>query len=237
MNNMYDGTATWNPFKGCGFDCVYCKPSFQRQSKRWGKNNCEKCYKYEPHFHPERLDRIPSADIIFVGGSSDISFCSTENIMKIIDAIKDHNPRKDKTYYFQSKNPVTFKRFMNYLPDNCVLLTTLETDKHFFTGGRNYSDYSEAPTPLKRVIEFSPLDYPRKVVTVEPVMEFSTNFDTVIEGINPEYVWLGYNTKPGQVQLPEPSEQDVKKLISDLNEADIEVRGKDLRGIDMGALL
>ena len=33
-SNMYAEAKTWNPFKGCAFDCVYCVPSFQRQAKR-----------------------------------------------------------------------------------------------------------------------------------------------------------------------------------------------------------
>jgi hypothetical protein len=33
-SNMYADAKTWNPFKGCRFDCTYCVPSFQRQAKR-----------------------------------------------------------------------------------------------------------------------------------------------------------------------------------------------------------
>jgi len=63
-SRMYEGVKTWNPFIGCRFNCVYCKPSFQRQAKR-RKKWCELCYCYEPHFHPERLDRVPNARTIF----------------------------------------------------------------------------------------------------------------------------------------------------------------------------
>ena len=48
--NMYAQAKTWNPFKGCEFDCIYCTPSFQRQSKRQ-KNLCGDCYAYSPHCH------------------------------------------------------------------------------------------------------------------------------------------------------------------------------------------
>ncbi len=46
-SNMYAGAKTWNPFKGCQFDCTYCVPSFQRQAKRQ-LHNCQKCYGYTP---------------------------------------------------------------------------------------------------------------------------------------------------------------------------------------------
>ena len=42
-SNMYADAKTWNPFKGCHFDCTYCVPSFQLQAKR-RKNECIKCY-------------------------------------------------------------------------------------------------------------------------------------------------------------------------------------------------
>ena len=242
---MYDNTATWNPFKGCNFNCIYCKPSFQQQSKRWGKNNCKKCYNYEPHFHPERLDRIPSADIIFVCGSGDISFATDEQVDQIIKAIKDHNPRKDKTYYFQSKNPKTFKRFKDKLPDNCVLITTIETDKDEFQKYSEENDYflynykehvSKAPLPRKRLADFWEIEYPRKVITIEPIMRFSYNFSAEIKVNKPEYVWIGFNTRPEQVDIPEPSEDQVKRLIKDLMDAGIEVKGKDLRSINLESM-
>jgi len=234
MSNMYDNTKTWNPFKGCQFDCVYCIPSFQRQSKRWGKNNCWACYHFVPHFHPERLDRIPSADIIFVAGSGDISFCPTEQVMLIINAIKEHNKRcPGKIYYFQSKIPATFERFKNELPDNCYLLTTLETDMIYFTDGSKYMDYTAAGNPLIRMFDFQSINYPRKIVTIEPVMEFSKEFARKIIAINPEYVWIGFNTQSGQIRLPEPSLDDVESLIEQLKDAGIEVKGKDLRGLEI----
>ncbi len=72
--NMYKAAKTWNPFKGCQFDCTYCRPSFQLQSKRQ-MHLCRKCYNYEPHCHEDRLTKIPSASIVFVCGNADISFC------------------------------------------------------------------------------------------------------------------------------------------------------------------
>ena len=57
---MYESSLKqWNPFMGCGFDCVYCEASFKRQAKRQ-KNRCVDCYNYIPHIHTERLtDYLP----------------------------------------------------------------------------------------------------------------------------------------------------------------------------------
>ncbi|MEE4259670.1 MAG: hypothetical protein V2I62_07925 [Bacteroidales bacterium] len=78
------------------------------------------------------------------------------------------------------------------------------------------------------------MNYPRKVVTIEPVMDFDLDvFTNWITNIAPEYVWLGFNSKPDQVQLPEPSDWKLIALTQALKEAGIQVNGKDLRGLDI----
>ena len=144
-SNMYAEAKTWNPFKGCFFDCSYCEPTFKQQSKRQ-KQRCMECYRYVPHYHKERLDRIPSSKIIFVAGNADISFCSPQFVREIIKAIERHNRRCPyKTYYFQSKRPEYFEQFLAEFPDNVVLLTTLETNRD-----AGYEVVSKAPKPSER---------------------------------------------------------------------------------------
>ena len=225
--NMYANAKTWNPFKGCHFDCVYCVPSFQRQSKRQ-KHLCQDCYTYSPHCHEDRLDKIPSARIIFVCGNADISFCPEEFARRIVARIVEHNLRAPaKTYYLQSKRPAYFEPLLGQLPPNVILLTTLETNRD---GG--YDLVSKAPPPSERYHQFKNLDYARKVVTIEPVLDFDVPvFGSWIENIRPEYVWLGFNSKPESVKLPEPGEDKVQKLANQLRAASIEIRGKTLRGV------
>ena len=189
-SNMYAEAQTWNPFKGCRFDCVYCRPSFQRQSKRQ-KQLCLDCYNYVPHCHEHRLSKIPSARIIFVCGNADISFCPPPFVQKIIDRIKEHNTRSPhKTYYFQSKKPACFEPFVSEFPNNVILLTTLETNRD-----SGYAAFSKAPVPSERYRQFKSLDYARKVVTIEPVMDFDIDtFFGWIRELRPEYVWLGLNS-------------------------------------------
>lgn len=224
-NRMYDKVKTWNPFKGCLFDCSYCKPSFQLQAKRQ-KNNCTDCYKYVPHYHPERLEKIPSAETIFVCGNSDLSFCRPDFTRQIIEAVKKHNQRRpDKTYYFQSKRPEYFQPFLSGLPDNTIILTTLETNRD-----DGYRQISKAPLPSVRYEQFKALDYPRKVVTIEPVLDFDLEiFADWIKSINPEYVWIGYNSRPKQVRMPEPNKKKLSAFISELGKNNMTVKGKDLR--------
>ena len=220
---MYSETKTWNPFVGCHHNCIYCKPSFQAQLKRWAKKNCQKCYNFIPHLQPERLNKIPSAKIIFVCGDGDIAFCPEDYVFNIIEKIKEHNRRcPHKTYYFQSKRPECFEPFLEEFPENVILLTTLETNRD-----EGYEKISKAPKPSERFKQFLKLDYPRKVVTVEPVMDFDLEvFVDWIEQINPEYVWFGFNSRPKQVKLPEPSPEKARKFVDRLKSLDIEVREK-----------
>lgn len=228
-SNMYADTKTWSPFKGCRFHCVYCVPSFQLQSKR-RKPYCGECYNYEPHCHEERLTKIPSAPIIFVCGGADISFCPPQFTRRIIEAVAKHKPRKDKTFYFQSKRPAYFEQFLSLFPPNVVLLTTLETNID-----EGYKAISKAPLPTVRYRQFKDLDYPRKVVTIEPVMDFDEDvFPKWIVALKPEYVWLGLNSKPEALELPEPSPKKLRKLVKMLVRNGIEIRAKELRGLDLG---
>ena len=226
-SNMYARAKTWSPFKGCKFDCVYCKWSFQKQAKRQ-KRLCQDCYSYTPHCHEERLAKIPNKPIIFVCGNADISFCPPAFTRRIIERIVEHTRRRPhKTYYLQSKRPAYFKRFLDDLPGNVILLTTLETNRD-----KGYRKISKAPPPSVRYAQFKALDYPRKVVTIEPVLDFDLRtFTAWIRRIRPEYVWLGFNSRPESVTLPEPPEEKVQRLADRLMEAGIEVRGKTLRGV------
>ena len=176
-NRMYTDVETWNPFKGCLFDCIYCKPSFQAQAKRQ-KQNCMDCYNYTPHYHPERLERMPSAETVFVCGNGDISFCSKEYTESIIQSVR-HFPKR--TFYFQSKRPECFKPFLNQFPSNVILVTTLETNKD-----EGYSAISKAQPPSKRFEQFKGLDYARKIVTIEPMADFDLDiFTSWIKALHP----------------------------------------------------
>jgi len=236
---MYAKTKTYNPFLGCGYDCVYCKPSFQATVAAFARmsgRNCADCLAYRPHEHPERLGKIPSAPIIFVFGDGDITFARPEFVRAAIQKIKGHLERGGgawrrtfhKTFYFQSKNPACFGQYLDDLrpiEDHVVLVTTLETNLD-----DGYEKISKAPTPTTRCEDFYALPWKRKIVTIEPVMDFDLEaFVNRVRLINPEAVYLGYNSRPTKVQLPEPSREKFWQLHDALAEF-TEVRLKDTRG-------
>jgi len=188
-----------------------------------------KCYKYEPHCHPERLNDIPSAKIVFVAGNADVSFCDTRYLRRIVEAIRNDSGRTEKTFYLQSKKPACLKPVLKSLPKNVVLVTTLETNRDM-----GYSKISQAPVPSVRYRQFLRLKYPRKAVTIEPLLDFDPEeFAEWIIRIKPEYVWLGFNSRTKEVKLPEPSAEKLHQFVSILNKHGIRIKGKDLRGIKL----
>lgn len=225
-SRMYADTETWNPFKGCEFECSYCVPSFQRQAKRQ-KHNCDQCYRYVPHTHPERLTKIPKAKTVFVCGNGDISYCEPEFFVKIINAICKSD--SGQTFYLQTKKPAFLKPFLKLLPQNVILVTTLETNRD-----DGYAKVSKAPVPSKRFKQFLGLKYPRKIVTIEPIMDFDVDvFSDWIVKIAPEYVWMGLNSQETAVKLPEPSPEKLYQFSEILLQHGIPVRGKHLRNIEL----
>src|SRR3989339_1140300 len=227
-SNMYKNVKTYNPAVGCNFECFYCKPSFQQQIKRVsGIIDCKRCYTFKPHEHPERLDKIPSADTVFMFGTGDISFYRQKYVKQVINSVhEDLKKHEDRLFYFQSKNPACFQQYLaNFPKDNTVLLTTLETNRD-----AGYERISKAPVPSRRYADFKALDWCRKIVTIEPIMEFDHDvFLRWIVDLKPEAVWIGYNSREKQVKLPEPSLEKTNKFIAELRRKGIEVREKAIR--------
>ena len=212
--NMYqDAIFRWNVMVGCLHNCIYCKRSFQAQMKRQ-LHNCKDCYDFKPHFHEERLNinfnlkkyETKGDQFIWVASSSDICFIKFEWMDKILKRVKKF---PNRTFFFQTKNPIIFKWFR--FPSNCLLGITLESDWYI-----KYNEISKAPSLLKRFIDFSDVKCNnKKVVTIEPILSFDlSNFIYVIKHINPERVYIGYDTK--NCGLPEPPLSKTLELIEEL---------------------
>jgi hypothetical protein len=208
---MSKDTKSWNPFVGCKFDCEYCKDSYKKLL-RWNGRllHCPKCITYEPHTHPERLDRLPSDRVIFVLSNGDISFCDPAFLDQVIDVMRKDR-RSNRVFLLQSKDPACFTDLLGGLPQNVVLMTTVETNRD-----SQYSWVSKAPLPSQRFQDFLKLDWDRKALVMEPILDFDLN--VILDWakkLNPEAVFIGFESKR-KCKLTEPSDFKVLNLHKEL---------------------
>ena len=210
---------TCNPIVGCYHGCVYC---WARKLAKRLRKVCEDCYNFIPHTHIERLykdfkkgvfKRTPSDAIIFLCDMSDLfgSWVSDDIIMEVLSFIK-YNPQT--TFFLETKNPARMLDFIDEIPKNTIVSTTIETNQYPIEG------ISNAPSPIERAIAFILMDHPHKHVSIEPIIDF--DMDTLIKwikDIRPERVSMGYDNygilkKNG---IPEPSKEKYFKLKAELN--------------------
>ncbi len=119
---------SWNPIVGCLHHrsiCAVGDACYARRIAKRFKHRCEKCYKFIPHMHEERLKDpylLKKPSKIFVGSMTDMfsSFIPNEWIEAVIKVAED-NPQH--IFQFLTKNPARYKEFS--FPKNCWLGTTV----------------------------------------------------------------------------------------------------------------
>jgi organic radical activating enzyme len=185
-------THTWNVIKGkCPHNCEYC------YMKRFPQKDI--------HFdETEFKTDLGSGNLIFIGSSNDMW---ADNISVVwIDKILEHIEKyPGNTYLFQSKNPKRFLEFGSRLmKTNIILGTTIETNRNNkFTGGQE---------AVARAESMCRLESSRKMVTIEPIMEFDLDeLLALIKKANPEFLNIGADSK--NHHLPEPSKEKILRLI------------------------
>jgi protein gp37 len=118
---------TWNPVVGCTFACSYCYA--RRQVKRQ-KQNCQQCYDFTPHLHPERLNqplhrKKPTG--IFLGSMCDLYDPNVPQewrdlIWQVCDLTPQHR------YFMLTKQPQNVTDAPR-IPRNVMLGVSAEGDK------------------------------------------------------------------------------------------------------------
>lgn len=210
--NMYPWvTHTWNPIKGeCPNDCSYC------YMKKWG--NVQK-----PMHLVEKELRVDlqKAEFVFVGSSTDMLLATEEMITPVLTKCLVN---KNIKYLFQTKVPAKFNDWLNVFNQlDCVLACTIESDLD------TNPLVSKAPLKATRYDDFFSIDYPHKMVSIEPVMDFNpTYFLRMIDWINPDFVSIGANTN-SKVKLPEPSPEKLRDFIEKLSGITEVVQKKNLK--------
>jgi len=170
--------------------------------KRWGK------------LKPVRLDEkelkcdLGFDKFIFVGSSTDIFANNIPNDW--IDEVLFHCNSYMNHYLFQTKNVEKFLHFANSIENEDVICTTLETN-------RSYPEIMmNSPSIESRVNAMSKINWIRKFITIEPIMDFDLiPFVELIKRCEPEQVNIGADS--GGHKLQEPSKDKILMLIDELN--------------------
>lgn len=204
-------------FRGCDYSCSYC--AFRTSLRR---SSCEKCREFEPHAHLEVLNKRPpettKGQFITIGLTGDISCASDTTIQAIIHYCwlwPKH------TFLIQSKNPALFLEYK--FPENVILGTTIESDIV-------HQGISKAPGTRSRFDAMIRVKDCRKMVTIEPIMDFTiSGLLPWIRIIDPEFIYVGYDSRPDKNRLPEPSLERTQLFIKKMRDEGFDVREKLIR--------
>jgi len=245
MTKMFDvkgkRVPTWNPITGCHHGCIYCwaRPLSRRlQTQRVRKY---KFCGFAPQLHEHELKRrFKANELYFVSDMGDMfgDWVPDEWILKVIDVVR-RNP--DTEFLFLTKNPKRYFEYVRTFPSNVILGATIETDE--YPNWHNYTRYltprliigpidapprpmTHAPAPYKRIQAMMDIKRHRKMVSIEPIIDFSDEFPSLIERIEPEFVYVGYDNYDHH--LPEPTLEKTERFIEKLRKF-TDIRIKTLR--------
>ena len=204
-------TKTWNPVTGCLHYCRYCWARRLALTKL--KNTKKYRNGFSPQIHENEFRKRFNGDFVFVSDMGDLfgDWVPEEWILKVIEHIKKF---PDTDFLFLTKNPKRYHEFIDYFPENAILGATIETNRDDLYREHNIS---RAPLPSERYKAMKALDWPKKFVSIEPILDFDLNeFATWIREIRPIMVYVGYDNYNNK--LPEPRLEKTLRLIKELSE-------------------
>lgn len=202
-------TTTWNPLGGeCKHRCGYCWA--KKLTEQYGMQK----YLGEPSLTNKDIYRtFKAADFVFTCDMTDLfgQWVPSEMIQAVLDIIQV-SPAK---FLLLTKNPARYLDFK--LPPNTVAGVTIESD---------INSSGSAPDQMSRITAMRSLKH-SKMVSIEPIMDFSENFPYKVVSMKPDFVAIGYDNYNNG--LPEPSLDRVRDLIAVLEEWKIKVYQKTMR--------
>ncbi len=219
---MYDGWHRWNPIGGCLHNCFYCymKP----MSKRCGVDMTTPTGLRKEYLN----DNLGTGRKIFVCSSGDMwgEWVKSDDIQKVLEHCRKY---PDNEYMFLTKNPRRYNPFLKAggeFPAQSIFGVTIETDLERLAKPLKAQ---MTPTVINRLnwTEKIREDFWSKVklmISIEPVIKFSKDFYNRIFDAGPDIVYIGRDT--GHNNLPEPTDDELRWLVTELREAGMTVHLK-----------
>jgi DNA repair photolyase len=211
-------TGTWNPISGCLFNCVYC----------WARDlaltKLKNTHRYSKGFTPslnesEFSSRFSNGDLVFVSDMGDMfgEFIPENWVKQVLDHIRQF-PEAD--FLFMTKNPKRYLDLLPFIPKNAILGATIETTNDEIV---KTDKVSAAPLPTERYQAMRELEWNRKIVSIEPILDFDLpTFTKWIEDINPFIVYVGYDNYTHK--LREPTLEQTTKLLNLLSDTSLVIK-------------
>jgi len=192
-----------SPYPGCLHGCPWCYAA--AMTKRWWETwKVDKDFK--PTWKPERLPQLAKvkAGVVFVNGMGDLfgAWVPDDRLMAVVQQCLA-NPYKP-TFVFLTKNPARYLQLWENgysFPLNSWLGVTLELG----------NEDGNAPPIIKRVAAMAMLDYPRKLISFEPMdPEWHAHAKGFILEIEPGWVMVGTEKQYKYEHVPDSARlQDV----------------------------
>lgn len=192
-------THTWNPMVGCLHNCVYCMA--RKLAKRFAEGAS-----YADQY--SRLGSAKGGSSILICDKADLfgDWVPSGSIVDVINAVRDAD--SSITFLFLTKNPKRYQDFVNIFPENCLLGATIETNRDM-----GYEKHSKAPKPSERYNAMKNLSFPKKFISIEPMMDFDKNvFLKWIQNISPEECVLGINARHVDLLNPTQNGEEEKQM-------------------------
>lgn len=197
----------------CFYNCCYC---YARTFYTRMPDN------YVQGFYESRLRGLKKAhDNVFISSTTDLFHDEVPDdlLRYIMEKANEYNENECNLYYL-TKNPQKYKNLLQYLdPRINYIGATIETNSY-----EKQQKITDAPCPSERIKSFQEIDYEKKFISIEPLLEFSNGFTEELIKCKPELVFIGANSnKKVQKALIEPNSNKVFQLIDSLERAGINV--------------
>lgn len=208
--------GTRNIISGCRHQCSYC----------WARDRAEQLrdhaarYKdgFVPCFNKAELGKNYGKDKTWFIGDMGDSWGRWVPANRILDMLDDAK-RADSsvTILFLTKNSLRYYEFFPLFQPNFVAGFTLETNRVYGP------EISRASSVEERYIAMRDLEYPRKFVSIEPIMDFDPDvFVGWLAEIAPIRVSVGYdNHNKGLVEPPLEKTVDLIDVLKSFMQVDI----------------
>ena len=208
--------STWNVIIGCHHDCTFCfarqlvETKLQKLGGRYADG-----FKKPKLIEKELTRHFQPRHTVFVTDIGDAfgAWVPTGWIMRVLRHIGQF---PDTRFLLLTKNPARYFEVRRYIPPNCLLGATIETNRVI--------PISKAPRPVERLRTMVNIPYPHRFISIEPIMD--SDLDVMVGWMRSikrlEMVAVGYDNHHNN--LVEPSLEKTMQLIEELEKFTIVIR-------------